>query len=185
MRKWTISIGLMAACGGGPGATVVQGPPTGGVPPGGGNVCDAAQAEQGVVGLWRFEGATCGDEQMPMEAPAFEEEIEVSVAWPAYSMISHTFIREGEKLCRFRVDRRVEPGGNPQRVVETGRWAELAGAQGWTPASAEACPSTAEPALDGELRLEAESLLLTLSGPSFCPGKPWVFRYKRIPCAAQ
>ena len=119
-----------------------------------------------------------------MEAPAFEEDIEVAVAWPNYTTIAHTFVKKDDKYCRYRVDRRIEPNGAPQRVVETGRWAELAGAQGFAPASATDCPAAPENPLDGELRLEAESLLLTLQSPSYCPGKPWVFTYRRIPCAA-
>lgn len=154
-------------------------PPLGGG--GGGNACNAAA--EGMSGLWRLTGATCGGEAVPMEAPAFEEDLEVSAAWPNYATIAHTFVRKPESLCRYRVDRRVEPGGAPQRVVETGRWAELAGAQGYAPASATECPMTPESPLDGELALAAEDLTLTLQSPSFCPGKAWVFRYRRIPCA--
>jgi hypothetical protein len=175
--------GLLAACGGGAQTTGGTAPMTAApLRTGGGNACDAAA--QGISGVWRLAEATCGGEAVPMEAPAFEEDLEVSIAWPNYTTISHTFVRKDDKLCRYRVDRRVEPGGAPQRVTETGRWAELAGPQGYAAASAADCPMAPENPLDGELALQAEDLVLTLQSPSFCPGKPWVFRYRRIPCAS-
>jgi hypothetical protein len=183
MRSAFFLVGLVASCGGSTQTT--EGPPMTASPflGGGGNACAAAAAEHGIAGLWRLAAATCGDEAVPMEPPALEEELEVSVAWPNYATIAHTFVKKDDKLCRYRVDRRVEPGGAPQRIVETGRWAELAGAQGYAPASATDCPMTPESALDGELSLQAEDLVLRLQSPSFCPGKPWIFRYRRIPCA--
>ncbi len=184
MRSAMLLSTLLAACGGTTTTTVTGGLPPGTAAPGGApNVCGAAAGEQGLAGIWRLDGASCGGEPVAMEAPEFEEEMEISVAWPAYATIAHTFVKKDGKLCRYRVDRRVEPGGSPQRVVETGRWAELAGATGYGAAAPADCPMSPEQPLDGELRLEAEALVFTMQSPSFCPGKSWVFRYRRMPCA--